>query len=72
MTLRYDSQIDEERAMIEIVDMYGKLVNRQPVGVITGSNEFVIDLSPYADATYFIHIKTPQGNVRPVKIVKMN
>jgi hypothetical protein len=72
VTLRYEAQTNDEHAAIELVDMYGKLVNRQLVGVVTGTNEFVIELSQYANATYFVHIRTTQGTIKPVKIVKMN
>ncbi len=72
VTLRYSSNNDIQGASIEIVDVYGKLISSKPTSILDGTNEFIIDLSNYADATYFIHLRTPQGVMKPVKIVKMN
>jgi hypothetical protein len=72
VTLRYFSNEEIQGASIEIVDVYGKLISSKPTSIVDGSNEFVIDLTNYADATYFIHIRTQQGLLKPVKIVKMN
>jgi hypothetical protein len=72
VTLRYDSFESIEDAIIEVVDVYGKLHYSKPTQISEGNNEFVIDLSNFADATYFIHINTPNGTYKPVKIVKMN
>lgn len=62
----------EERAMLELLDIQGKVVHGRPVELVQGQQQIVLDeLDGLPTGTYFVRISTA-GHVFTGKLVKSN
>ena len=56
--------------MIEITDAAGKQVLKQHSKFLKGKNEIQLNISSFANGTYFLKLQTKEGSSKAMKIVK--
>jgi hypothetical protein len=64
------SEEDQKDAILEIMDLSGKIISSEEVQIESGTTEIYRDLSDLNAGTYLVIVRTTKGVFSPVRVVK--